>query len=225
MARAKQTPDEIDQHVSEQLGFLVDACVRYDAAEHVYAKHIAAILRLLLHDTPSSHALLQQAGRLQSTRWLDTAGTISDLNLLPEFNLVGLRMPPPEYFPILDTFRAGVVEVRQTAFGRAVSRAIGSLLPFDEWWNRDVIKDRLKQRFSRRDLVLAVANQDGGSHVDPGVDERYYALSRSNSLGWLVVNEDETTSPMGSPVPSSLRQIAHEVLRSLPRGLHPKKAY
>ena len=38
-------------------------------------------------------------------------------------------------------------------------------------------------KFSRKNLILNVADTDGGTHVDPELDEKYMAFSRKNSLG------------------------------------------
>jgi hypothetical protein len=47
-------------------------------------------------------------------------------------------------------------------------------------------RDQQKREITRRDLVLAVADQDGDTHVDPSL-RGPTALSRQNSLGWTRV--------------------------------------
>jgi hypothetical protein len=88
------------------------------------------------------------------------------------------------------------------------------VLPFQEWWNEIVFVDDQKQKMSRRDLVLALANQDGGAHVDPKLNETYARLSRHNSMGWT--NSDGTTATaIPSAERAAMRQIAHELLATL----------
>lgn len=87
-------------------------------------------------------------------------------------------------------------------------------LPFERWWNDPVIKDERKRYLNRRDLILNVADTDGGAHVDPGLDEAYADLSRNNSLGWIL-NEGDVVRPFPPPVMPCIRQIAHEVLETL----------
>lgn len=66
-------------------------------------------------------------------------------------------------------------------------------------------KDREGKEFTRRDLVLTVADQEGGAHIDPALNEAYANLSRFNSLSWkLVVNEEEKDFRK-NPVPPSIR--------------------
>lgn len=224
--RRPQTPEEIRQHAEHQLGFLIDACERFDAGEEHYEKPIATALRVLLHDTRNSHSLLEQLGRIGPAGWLDTAGPVSALNIMSQNNLATLSPNTGTYLALLDGWQPGPREARESAFGRIVNQSVGRTLPFDEWWDMAVVRDSKWEHFSRRDLVLIVANQDGGAHVDPALDEAYYRLTRENSSGWRIMPAgDEEWTPAASPVPASLRQIAHEVLRSLPHGMHPGKTY
>lgn len=89
------------------------------------------------------------------------------------------------------------------------------VVPFSAWWNAVVFKDKRGNTFSRREVVLTLANQDGGAHVDPELDEDYAGLSKENTLGWnLKAGEQDVPWP-SNPVPASVRQIAHEILVTL----------
>ena len=67
--------------------------------------------------------------------------------------------------------------------------------------------------------MLHLANQDGGAHVDPKLDVAYAHIARTPGLGWTVANigpGGTTTEPFtGRAELASMRQIAHEVLRTL----------
>jgi hypothetical protein len=72
-------------------------------------------------------------------------------------------------------------------------------------------------------LILAVADTDGGAHVDPTLDSDYYALTRKESFG--VIRVVPTGEPnkfrkvkTPSPVAVTLRQIGHETLKTLRPG-------
>jgi hypothetical protein len=67
---------------------------------------------------------------------------------------------------------------------------------------------------TRKGLVLTAANQDGGAHVDPALDETYDKLSRKNALGFVPV-DNGVARPMEGPERAAIRQIAHEVLKTL----------
>jgi hypothetical protein len=78
-----------------------------------------------------------------------------------------------------------------------------------------VIRDKNNKTFTRKDLVLNTANTDGGAHIDPNLDQAYASLSRFNSLGWKYFRRDIEDDFRNSPVLPSIRQIAHEVLKTL----------
>jgi hypothetical protein len=68
--------------------------------------------------------------------------------------------------------------------------------------------DDKKNKFTRRDIVTYVANQDGGAHVDPELDESYATLTKMNSLGWTDYNGNK---PLNNPAYQAIRTIANEV--------------
>jgi hypothetical protein len=87
---------------------------------------------------------------------------------------------------------------------------------FTQWWDKKiVIRDNQKNTFTRKDLVLTIANTEGGAHVDPNLDQAYANLSRFHSLGWKFFRGDVAEDFKNNPVLSSIRQIAHEVLKTL----------
>lgn len=58
-----------------------------------------------------------------------------------------------------------------------------------------------------------MANQDGGAHVDPSLDAKYAALTRSNSVGWMA-SDGVRQEPLNDIELHSVRQIAFEFLES-----------
>jgi hypothetical protein len=73
-------------------------------------------------------------------------------------------------------------------------------------------------RYSREDLVLDVAHQDGGAHVDDR-NAAYDQLTRDDFTYEIATRAGDRISPYqpvkGNPVNVCLRQIAHEVLVTL----------
>ncbi|WP_379653779.1 SEC-C metal-binding domain-containing protein [Pseudoxanthomonas sp. UC19_8] len=200
MTNYLQSQAELEQHLQDHLRFLKASADSFDRGFEGEAKRIAASLRVLLHDTKSSHSLLGQLGSLNETRFCDSSPPVNENNLLGHSGLVAMRIGDggAKYVAMLDD---------------------SPFLPFPEadfktWWASIVFKDGKQQTFSRRDIVLRVANQDGGAHVDPELNSAYSDLSRNNSLGW-VYSDGNTETPMEGPEKAALRQICHEVLRSL----------
>ena len=88
---------------------------------------------------------------------------------------------------------------------------------FDDWWNRPVLMDSKGAEFSRRGLVLALANKDGGAHIDR-LNENTFALVHSNSAGWVRAGGgDGAVEPVPTPIYASVKTIAEELLLTLRR--------
>jgi hypothetical protein len=196
--RTKRPQGELEVELGDQLRLLRQACVAYDGGLEAIGKHIALSLRVLVHQRGQSRSLLEQLG-YEGMRFFDSAGPLNPRNLLPEHNLVSIRVSGSggRYVPTYN----GPRSPRTVAFVR--------------WWNDPVIKDMTGSKFSRRDLILNVADTDGGAHVDPELDEQYMALSRANSLGWEFRIGDIARSLDGKPELACMRQIAHELLLSI----------
>ena len=201
MSNKKRKPrpkDELKRELVEQLQLLRHSCVAFDQGLEAIGKHLALSVRVLVHQHGQSRALLDQLG-LRSIRFLDSAGELSPTNLLPECKLTALRVT--------------------ASGGRYIAPIQGALpmkpISFVGWWNTPILKDLNGQKFCRRDLVLHVADTDGGAHVDPELDEAYMAISRENSLGWVFKSGDIVQALDGRPELVCMRQIAHEVLSTI----------
>ncbi|GFO81541.1 MAG: hypothetical protein A49_11680 [Methyloceanibacter sp.] len=130
------------------------------------------------------------------------ASFIMSENLMPACDLVAISIGPSSvaYLPVLDDIPP-IYNWNKVIF--------------DVWWNQPIVCDKQRRKMSRKDLVLALANKDGGAHVDPELDEIYASLSRQNSLGWEWVSEEGTRDPDSGPELACLRQISHELEKSL----------
>lgn len=94
---------------------------------------------------------------------------------------------------------------------------------FDDWWLTDVFIDANRNALSRKDLILTAANQDGGTHVDPELEEVYARLARENFLE-AVGSDGRTSYPVAGALFSAIRQIGHEVLKTLKSDYKAKPA-
>ncbi|MDE1675509.1 hypothetical protein PWJ90_38705, partial [Nocardia gipuzkoensis] len=89
---------------------------------------------------------------------------------------------------------------------------------FDDWWRRPVLLDANGAEFSRKDLILALTNKDGGAHIDR-LNEKTYALVHSNSAGFVRFGAgDPGVEPIPTPIYASVRTIAEELLLTLRRS-------
>jgi hypothetical protein len=190
--------DRLESHFIDQIKFLKKSARDFDAGDRSEFRRMAGTLRVLLHDTRTSHALARQV-RLTDSLFISFAHEVNERNLLTHLGLVMMRVTDQgdTYLPLLD---AGP--------NRGVWKR------FDDSWSQTVVVDASKERFTRKTLVISVANQDGGAHVDPEIDEAYHRLSNLNSAGWIVFRDEEERMLEGF-VQTNIRQIAFEATLSL----------
>jgi hypothetical protein len=204
--KVPRTIPELEQELNDQIELLKLDLANYDAGMEIAAKGIAAKLRVLLHDSRTCHSLLGQIGK-NVALFHDTSHKFEPGNVFTYSGLITVSALThnPKYNAPLDNLPQG--SDRQIAF--------------DDWWNAVVFLDKEHEEFSRRDLVLTLADQDGGAHVDPEVEKKYYALTRQNTLGWQTQTASGTWKALSNPHYAAVRQIAHEVLKSLVPGYTP----
>lgn len=198
-----QSTSELESHLDEHLGFLKSSADAYDRGFGGEAKRIAVSIRVLVHDTRNSKSLLGQLGR-KFGQFVDSAIPLTPDNKSTHSGLVVASIVPgsgAKYIAFLDD-RPG---------GQA------ALTDFDAWWSTPIFVDSQGRALTRKDLVLAVANQDGGAHVDSELDGTYADLSRNNSLGW-VYSDGTKSALLGGPEKAALRQICHEILKTFLPG-------
>jgi len=199
-ARTPLSAAELQAHLTEQLGFLERSTEAFDNGFEDEAKRLAVTIRTLVYDGKSSHSLLEQLG-MKSSPLVDTSSPFNPSNVASHHRLTSLRIDAH-----------GGKFVANLDSGPRPARNVS----FDNWWTKPVIVDGKRKQFSRKDLVLIAANQDGGAHVDPSLDDAYAALSRKNTSNYVVI------TPGGGqpkfPERAAIRQIAHELLKTCRPG-------
>jgi hypothetical protein len=209
--RIRLSQHEINEAFQQQLHMLRKSCEEFDRGDVLESKRIAVHLRTLWHNTKRSIGLVSQldlADKVVDTAYIvPPTFTYSDSPDCPSderrlFAIGGNRA----YVPLFDHGPAGVYKS-----------------PFPQWWEGTVLSDGEGHKFTRKDLVLAVANTDGGAHVDPSLDSEYYALTRKGNFGVIMLAPTEDPKKFKkvqtpSPVAITLRQIGHETLKSLCLG-------
>ncbi len=196
----RQSKEELQQHLWHTIQAIELSAHAFDGGFDGEAKRLAAAIRVLVHDTGSSNSLLGQLGQ-KTIQFYETSIPRDPRTIMTYSGLTAMELIPQEakYVAVLD-------ELPPDCPPRWVS--------FDEWWNRVIFVDQNGSETSRKDLILAVANKDGGAHVDPVLNEKYANLSRRNSLAWRF-SSPRGDIPLEGPEKAAVRQIAHEVLKSL----------
>jgi hypothetical protein len=194
----KKSPQDLKGHFQEQMGFLSASAAIYDGGISAEALRLATTTRVLVHDTPKSNSLLNQMEVKLSLEFLNTGMTITSE---PGSEFVGAVLAPivmgasgqsgPIYAAMLD--KAGVQE-RQS---------------FYTWWMAPVIGTH-QGTFTRKDVVMALANVEGGAHVDPKMTQRYADLRRLG-VGFTFSGPSGEAVQPNNPALPTMRQIAFEL--------------
>ncbi|MFB8828438.1 hypothetical protein ACE0DR_01635 [Azotobacter sp. CWF10] len=202
------THDELLALLDEQIDFLKASASAFDHGFAGEIKRLALAVRVLVHDAAKSTSLLQLTQK-KGTKFLDTSFPFDEANKLSHSSLVQLRMDGRRIYP--EPFLDG------GPFNR--------MIEFENWWNGIVFVDKNRHEFSRKDIVLTLANKEGGAHVDPELDARYADLRKNNSLGWIDVANDGNETPGEDQVPAAMRQIAHETIKTLDPSYQVEDVY
>lgn len=197
--KIKRSQSDLRTAFVEQVALLMSYCQQFDAGDHKYAKPMATALRVMLHKSRHSQPILDQL-RLRTGRFFTVAEPLNPNNVLSECNLVYLRgsLSGAAYVPQLE-LRPGFKH----------------RMPFPEWWVRPIAKGQDGQTMSRMDIVLSVADTDGGAHVDGELPPKYASFRAGKFLGWYFIVEGQKAELIESPEYGCIRAIAHEVLLTL----------
>lgn len=193
-----RSEQDLYNELEEQIYFLESSIINFDQGHFEEAKRIATTLRVLLHDTPSSRSLLQQIGVKDKLWFFDVARYYDGRNLLSDDLLLNILAP-----------RLSITDKTPAKH-------------FKEWWEQQVVMSTGGMNpttYTRKQLVLFLANQDGGAHVDPEINKEYYEITRNNKYGWFLSTEeqlsDESIPLSNNRIKLSVRTIAFEVCYSL----------
>jgi len=192
---------DIEEEFRVQLKLLRKSCEEYDQGDEDEYRRIAVALRILLHDRGQSKSVAGQLG-LKSVVFKAFSPPIDPNNLITEMPMIMMGMssarPQPHYRPVLNMCPTSGLR----------------LLDFDQWWSELVFKSPGGITMDRAGMVMHVADQAGGAHVDPELDEVFHKIAKENEAGWMMSSNGQE-HPLEGIERAYLRQIGHEVLETL----------
>ncbi len=164
---------DFKNQLRRQLRFIERSCDSYDLGFADEAIRIATVLRVIFHNTKQSTSLLHHLGNPR-------------VEILTQVPLITGRAIFADGIG-LQVFVGGSSEiVTQPKLGRGHFRGF---LPNDSWWTQ-LVYVRNDVKITRRDIVLAAANKDGGAHVDAKLTKEYLELSEGVwTANWGTLNE------------------------------------
>jgi hypothetical protein len=189
----------VQEMLAQQLGFLKSSLQAYKVGNDAESLRMATTLRVLIHDTTKSHALLKQI----------------DPNYL---NLTILDRPDfSSGRKILVLYGIGV---SRSGDGTGTARPDMTLndpalqlTPLEKWWNRLVLvftdSNGQHVEFTRRNLVLTLVNKEGGAHVDPTIPVEYEKYVLDAAVPFIVngVPTDSAHLAQFATVEAAVRMI------------------
>jgi SEC-C motif len=185
---------------------LGNAAASFDAGSLAEAQNLATRIRVLVHDGPGpGSSFLAQIGAKECLPYLDTAQAEDPPGVIGFGG--GLCM--------ISAFVGDEGSSRYKApLDRLAPERLHPPASFVDWWGDEILADDSDNSFSRRAFVLAVANQDGGSHFDDTLDAAYAELTRDRSLTSFqpAPGGDESFKNIAPP---TIRQIAYELNETL----------
>ena len=191
-------PVDFKAHLAKQLSFLQGSCQSYDAGFVDEGIRIATVIRVLIHQTGVSTPLLKHLMantiNLLSTTFEPSQQTV----LFMGMGMMKVGGSKGEYFPHLG------------------NGPRNELVPVSKWWDQVITVLRRTHRLTRKEIVLAAANQDGGTHVDSKLTAGYAALAKDGAIGSFVYGPQEKleVQPIQNAHLVSLRQMGYELLHS-----------
>lgn len=143
MAKYKQSKEELRNHLIESLNFLKASSSSFDAGFYGEAKRLALTIRVLVHDTDKSKSLLGLLGMKAAMGFFDTANDVYPNNLTSHLGLIGVRSTADG--------KGGVSVGYFAPLNNLIIGRPNKFVFFPGWWNKVVIVDLKKNRFSRRE--------------------------------------------------------------------------
>lgn len=170
-----KTAADFQLELAKQLKFLRNSCEHFDRGDVEEAVRIATAIRVIMHDTKNSISLLEH---LQAKGiYLRTSCQVEQAE-----NIYGRMNALSGISAKLDNPIGGepTIEVTIVPHGIGVL-SVDNVVKVDEWWNQLVYRIPSFGDYSRKDLVLAAANKDGGAHVDKKLPPLYAQLAKGSA--------------------------------------------
>lgn len=165
---------ELTEKLYQQIRIIDKSIAAFSGEEKDEALRIATALRVLLHQTGSSDSLFHQLGFDKHFWMFDNTKEYNPKDIFVETLLVDIVADPrnPHW-----TGRT------QMSYDHTPKK------PFKDWWTQPVITcGALDQHvpYSRKDVVLKLANWEGGAHIGTDVSKHYFDMTRKNQGGAFI---------------------------------------
>jgi hypothetical protein len=191
-----------EEALKRQIGFLERSSQWFDAGHEDESLRLATAMRVIFRQTPQSTSLLTHL-QLTGTKMLSSARGHGDWKDYLCHKIHAASSQPITMAPLL---------------GERFNE-----VALDEWWDREPIFVHNGMAYTRKKIILSLANRDGGAHVDKKL-EAYYEVLQAGRYGFGLTGDFTYDGPPPFPQGVTIypnnahfalaRQFAHETLAS-----------
>jgi len=202
-----RSPGEVKDAFQNALAALTASCAGYDAGYHWEAPRLATAVYLLVNDGGrKNQSLVTRLGMKRVTMFLSSGAKIDPKNAFSQ-PLVSVSLNSERQAVFVPLFGSQPENHRQLRFG--------------EWWERDEIYRNGDTSLTRKRLVFALRNKEGGAHFDHLTDDGYIAVATIPAWTFRPVGGQSHT--LHGIERALMRQVAWELLESF-RGAEAEPA-
>ena len=189
------------EQLKRHLYFINKSCESFDNGTFIEGTRISVSLRVLFHDTNRSTSLLNHLN-------------CTDINILSTVRYTEFSENDciRFYDPMIGFKNYGESPGLYPNCYNEMFNDEYVFLPRAKWWNQ-IVRVIGDLKLSRKQIVLTLADQDGGAHVDSTVEETY---QYANTAIKVIHKYDDGTEIEGFNEASLIimRQLGYEVLNS-----------
>ena len=212
MTEHQLTNQELFEALQEQLYFLGSALDSFPNKE-IESKRIATTIRVLVHDTNNSNSLLHSLNKKEQIKFINSAAP----NNGRLHSMTGMKdvrgSNPNQYTGLVAKIIENEVLTVVPLFRQHLSEWHNeySKLFFEDWWKMEIIKIDANA-LTRKEVVLLMANKDGGAHIDKTLPEPYHFIKESKLILNIGGRETEFEKNL---IYATVAQIGWEVKFSI----------
>lgn len=206
----KLSNEDLKEQLNNQIKLLNKNINDYDSGFNESAITISTICRIILHDTNNSKSLLTNLNIKKDLKFVTGINSYMPSNMVPFSKNVGIK----------NTIKKDTSQLTYYSITPKYKQIFNTIsVDFDLWWNEIILRDSDHNLYTRKQIVLFVANKYGGAHIDNKIPDYFYNLEKNNKMGWKAIINNKTYPAENSPLFPLLRTIGFDLLLSLDTSL------
>jgi hypothetical protein len=210
MVKCAQPQNDSKNDLREHINSIKKLSIHFDAGDITQARQIAAQIKILLEDTSKPAQILLHLDQINPIKFLDSLPRLFNMgNRSAELPLVALSI-------------VNIGHKRKIEWKPRLSKCRRNWKSFNDWRSGVVLIDQKGNEFSRKMLILNVADNAHGAPMGT-LGQSYTTLSKSYPINSFIekeaMNKEAQENFIKAMEFTSVRQIAFELIESLEKIL------